>query len=175
MGSEERGRIEENLRAARAALGIAACIKTLVKAEADEIAEEAETAANEFWRQHNRVRRERPNAEHGRYGVRIERRAVGVSIRWYRFRFVGPKGKAKPAHQYLGRGKGYRVAEGLFKGAQPWELGAIGNAENTFERLRYRVELWARVLKLLGGWTSWEKRAVERVPDVPDLQGWMAR
>ena len=71
----------------------------------------------------------------------VERRIASVTIRWFKGRFVGPRGSAKRPHQYLRQGKNYRYSLDQFKEAKPWELGAIGHAEDTFEPLRLRSTL----------------------------------
>jgi len=126
---------------------VPAAIRALVSAEKDRLGAAADAVAARFWKEHNDARAGRPQSEHGRYGLRVERRKASLSIRWYEFRYVGGKGKKTVAHKMIAMGKGYKYKTTAFSKAQSWELIAIECAENELAKIRARGAILARFLQ----------------------------
>lgn len=126
---------------------VPAAIRALVSAEKDRLGAAADAVAARFWKEHNDARAGRPQSEHGRYGLRVERRKASLSIRWYEFRYVGGKRNKTMAHKMIAMGKGYKYKTTAFPKAQSWELIAVECAETEFARIRARGAILARLLQ----------------------------
>jgi len=146
-------------------------LRTCVSVEQDRLMAEAEPVAEQFWREHRHVREHEPPSQHGRYGLRIERRAAGLSIKWYEFVFFGPKNARRVSHKTVPRGPGARYKLSAFPKAQVWERMVIDGAEERFASIRTRASVLAKAMQVVGNFERHgpgtdEDQSFE-LPDVP--------
>lgn len=115
-------------------------IAEAVEVERNVVTAEAVKVANMFW---SLVRGGR--LEYGEpsfYGTRARRTADGFEIAWFRNRVYGPADDRSVSSTHLKKGKKDAFPLSAFKGAQDWELEAIGLAEQRNALLRKR---WSKL------------------------------
>lgn len=97
----------------------------------------AKNIADDFWKVHKQHERgDGVTKEYGGYGVRIIEQGWTVTIQWYHSTGRGKGRKPTIVSMRAPDGKSHRMAISRFARAKDWELVAINEAENEFEKIR---------------------------------------
>lgn len=156
--------LEDEIKALRERTGASFTdlLRALLQSEGDVVEAEARELATGFYRECERVRQEKPSSQHNRYLARIERRNVGVSIRWLKIRFFGAKGNRRRMDENLPRGNTAQYPMTSFPDAQVWEGVLISGLEEEFGPLRSRSNMIAKMAVLGATYQQVEEGARQR-------------
>ncbi|WP_207461288.1 conjugative transfer protein MobI(A/C) [Azospirillum sp. SYSU D00513] len=117
-------------------------IRAVLELEQDRLWEASIAVHAEFMAEYEYSKANLPLSQRGRYGFKIEKRRVGVTLKWVRFEFFGPKGKRRRMDRAVNRGDETAYPMSAFPTAQPWEKTLIREIEEKAEPLR----IWSNKL-----------------------------
>ena len=109
----------------------------------------AQRLADIFREKHYQMREQPDRKLRGTTGIRVAKRAAGVTIAWTEIQFRGGKGKRFTTHKPIARGSGYAYTPGCFPRLKPWEKTLIIELEKEFKQLRYISDLLANGMSAL--------------------------
>jgi hypothetical protein len=111
-------------------------IRTVLELEQERLWEAAGLLHAEFMVEYEYSKEHLIPSQRGRYGFKIEKRRVGVTLKWVRFEFFGPKGNRRRLDRAVNRGTDSAYPMTAFPGCQDWEKPLIKMIERKAEPLR---------------------------------------
>lgn len=121
-----------------------------LKKEQQELYEEALEIAQEFWSEHFAHRKNAKTLEdRGLFGVRVRKRAAGVSVFWFKSQFVKRGGRTRKLDDFISKGKGYKYPPNKFAGMSEWEREKALEVEEQMQNIRKRSERLTTIMKMI--------------------------
>ena len=133
-------------------------IEAELKKEQERLAEIAQACADRFWMEH--IERRDDKSERGKLGVRVKRKAVGVSAHWFNAVFYKTRqGGNGVTHNYIPLNGKLRYTERMFKRVRPWEKKLALELEEELAYVRAQSDALVRISKIA---KAMDKRRAER-------------